>query len=102
MTVSFINVPPIYFPAPPATRRWNKLKLKTCLHGGGGPQISEVTCGGSSNLSYKRDPIKMRDYMDRRPRVTPPKRVTHINRLSEFGIVWLRNNSIQFIVQRRS
>ena len=80
MTVSFINVPPIYYPAPPAKRRWNKLKLRTCLHGGGVPQIGEVTCGGSPKLSYKRDPIKMRDYMKRR--VTPPKRFTHINRLS--------------------
>ena len=36
--------------------------------------MGEVTCGGSPHLSYKRDQIKMRDYMDRR--VTPPKRVT--------------------------
>ena len=47
---------------------------RTCLHGGGGPQIGEVTCDGSPHLSCKRDQIKMRDYMDRR--VTPPKRVT--------------------------
>ena len=45
-----------------------------CLHGGGGPQIGEVTSGGSPHLSRKRCQIKMRDYMDRR--VTPPKRVT--------------------------
>ena len=44
--------------------------LRACLHGGGGPQIGEVTCGGSPHLSCKRDQIKMRDYMDRR--VTPP------------------------------
>ena len=50
------------------------------IYGGGVPQISEVTCGGSPNLSYKRDPTEMRDYMDRR--VTQPKRFTHINRLS--------------------
>ena len=48
--------------------------LRACLHGGGGPQIGEVTCSGSPHLSCKRDQIKMRDYMDRR--VTPPKRVT--------------------------
>ena len=48
--------------------------FRACLHGGGGPQIGEVTCGGSPHLSCKRDQIKMRDYMDRR--VTPPKRVT--------------------------
>ena len=39
-----------------------------CLHGGGGPQIAEVSCGRSPHLSCKRDQIKMRDYMDR---VTP-------------------------------
>ena len=48
--------------------------LRACLHGSGGLQIGEVTCGGSSHLSCKRDQIKMRDYMD--SRVTPPKRVT--------------------------
>ena len=48
--------------------------ISACLHGGGGPQIGEVTCGGSPHLSCKRDQIKMRDYMDRR--VTPSKRVT--------------------------
>ena len=40
--------------------------LRACLHGGGGPQIGEVTCGGSPHLSCKRDQIKMRDYVDRR------------------------------------
>ena len=47
-----------------------------CLHRGGGPQIGEVTCGGSPHLSCKRIQIKIitRDHMDRR--VTPPKRVT--------------------------
>ena len=49
-------------------------KLRACLHGGGGPQTSEVTCGGSPHLPYKHNQIKMRDYMDRR--VTPPKRIT--------------------------
>ena len=48
--------------------------LRACLHGCGGRQIGEVTCGGSPHLSFKRDQIEMRDYMDRR--VTPPKRVT--------------------------
>ena len=48
--------------------------LRDCLHGGGGLQIGEVTCGGSPRLSCKRDQIKMRDYMERR--VTPPTRVT--------------------------
>ena len=48
--------------------------LRACLYGGEGLQIGEVTCGGSTYLSCKRDQIKMRDYTDRR--VTPPKRVT--------------------------
>ena len=50
------------------------LSLMACLHGGGGPQIGEETCGGSPHLSHKRDQIKMRDYMDKW--VNPPKRVT--------------------------
>ena len=48
--------------------------LRACLHEGGGPQVGDVTCGGSPHLTCKRDHIKMRDYMDRR--VTLPKRVT--------------------------
>ena len=44
------------------------------FHGGGGPQIAEVTCGGSPHLSCKRDQLIMRDYMDRR--VTLPKQAT--------------------------
>ena len=50
------------------------LALRACLHGGGGPQVGEVTRGGLPHLSCKRDQIKMRDYMGRQ--VTPPKRVT--------------------------
>ena len=48
------------------------VRLRACLHGGGGPQIAigEVTCGGSPHLSCKRDQIKMRDYVERR--VTSP------------------------------
>ena len=48
--------------------------LRAFLHGGGGPQIGEATCGWSPHLSCKRDQIKKRDFMDRR--VTRPKRVT--------------------------
>ena len=33
--------------------------LRACLHGGGGPQIGEVTCGGSPHLSCKRDQIAL-------------------------------------------
>ena len=40
--------------------------FRACLHGGGGPQIRDVTCGGSPYLSCKRDQIKMKDYVDRR------------------------------------
>ena len=48
--------------------------LRACLQGGGGPQIGEVTWGGSPHLTCNRDQIKMRDYEKRR--VTLPKRVT--------------------------
>ena len=41
------------------------IPLRACLHGGGGPQIGEVTCGGSPHLSCKRDQLEMRDYVDR-------------------------------------
>ena len=51
-----------------------KQVFRACLHGGGGLQVGEVSCGGSPHLSCKRDQVKMRDYMERR--VTPPKRVT--------------------------
>ena len=44
--------------------------VRACLHGGGRPQVGEVTFGGSPHLSCKRDQIKMGDYMDRR--VTSP------------------------------
>ena len=50
------------------------IRIRACLHEGGGPQVGEVTCGGLPHLTCKRDHSKMRDYMDRR--VTPPKRVT--------------------------
>ena len=39
---------------------------RACLHGSGGPQIGEVTCGGSPHPGCKHDQIKVRDYMDRR------------------------------------
>ena len=41
-----------------------KLNSKSFLesHGGGGPQVGEVTCGGLPHLTCKRDQIKMRDY----------------------------------------
>ena len=56
------------------TKKKKHLSVKACLHGVGGPEIGEVTLGGSPHLSCKRDQVKMIDYMDRR--VTPPKRVT--------------------------
>ena len=49
-----------------AGERQSSEPVRACLHGGGGPQIGEVTCGGSPHLSCKRDESKMRDYMDRR------------------------------------
>ena len=44
---------------------------RACSHGGGGPQIGEVTRGGSPHLSCNRDKTKIRDYMDRQ--VTSPE-----------------------------
>ena len=35
--------------------------LRACLHRGGGPQVGEVTRGGSPRLACKRNQIKMRD-----------------------------------------
>ena len=49
--------------------------LRDCLHVARGPQIGEVTCGGSPHLSCTRHQIKMRYYMDRRvtsPSLGPP------------------------------
>ena len=63
--------------------------FRACLHGGGGPQVSEVTRLGevtrlfiqslmwSPNLSCKLHQMKVRDNMDRG--VTPPKQVTSTN-----------------------
>ena len=51
-----------------------KQVFRACLHGRGGLQIGQVTCGESPHLSCKRDEVKMRDCMERR--VTPAKRVT--------------------------
>ena len=50
--------------------------IRACLHGGGGPQIGEVTWGWPGHPTYHVNMIKlkMRDYMDRW--VTPPKWVT--------------------------
>ena len=61
------------------TGLWGTIEgLRACLHGGGGPQIGEVTFGGSPHLSCKRDQNKMKDDMDRRviPGLPPPKRFT--------------------------
>ena len=51
-----------------------RMFIRVCLHGDGGPQIGEVTCGRSPHLTCKRDQIKIRDYKNRR--VTPPQWVT--------------------------
>ena len=49
-----------------------KMIIRACLHVRGGPQIGEITCGGSPELSCKRDRIEnMRDSVDRR--VISPK-----------------------------
>ena len=35
---------------------------RAVLHGGGGPQVGEVTCGRSPHLSCKRDQIKVAEH----------------------------------------
>ena len=50
--------------------------LRACLHGGGGPQIGEVTCGRSPHLSCELDQIKMRDFVDRQ--VTHQSELPHL------------------------
>ena len=68
--------PPFYCFGTPIWPPWRHVKtlghfrVRASLHGGGGPQIGEVTCGRSPRLSCKCDQIKTRDYMDRR--VTSP------------------------------
>ena len=47
-------------------------RRRTCWHGAGTLRIGEVTCGGSPRLSWNRDQIKMKNYVDRR--LIPPKR----------------------------
>ena len=51
------------------TRLNRTIRLRACLHEGGGLQVGEITCGRLPHLTCKRDYIKMRDCMDRR--VTP-------------------------------
>ena len=41
---------------------YERIGLRACLHGGGGPLVGDVTCSGSPHLSCKRDQIKMRLY----------------------------------------
>ena len=69
--------------------------LKACLHGGGGPQIGELICGGSPHLSCKRDQIKMRDYMN--GQVTPPKRVTSPSWVSPPPCKQALNHNLSFL-----
>ena len=55
------------------------VKLRACLPGGRGPQMGEVTCGGSPHLSCEHNQIEMRVYLDRR--LARPKRagVPHLH-----------------------
>ena len=69
--------------------------LKACLHGGRGPQIGELICGGSPHLSCKRDQIKMRDYMN--GQVTPPKRVTSPSWVSPPPCKQALNHNLSFL-----
>ena len=63
----------------------SKAVLRSCLHGGEGPQIG---CGGSTHLSCKSDQIKMREYMDKRvtsPTWGPPPPYTQAFRFPNMG-----------------
>ena len=44
---------------PKTTMKVAKTSLRACLHGGGGPQIGEVTCGGSP--TYHVNVIKLKE-----------------------------------------
>ena len=54
----------------------NNNRFKACLRIGEGPQVGEVTCGGSPHPSCKRDQIIMRDYIPHLPGVSH----LHVNR----------------------
>ena len=43
-----------------ASEELKYVEIRACLQGGGGPQIGEVTWGGSPHLTCNRDQIKMR------------------------------------------
>ena len=64
---------------------WNL--LEACLHGGGGPQIGEVTCGGLPHLSCKRDQINMRALWTGQWPHLPGVTYFHVNRTS-FDVIW--------------
>ena len=53
--------------------------FRGCLHRGGGPQIGEVTCGGSPHLSCKGDQIKMRDGLPHLSGLPQLPRVLHLH-----------------------
>ena len=66
-------------------------RLKACLHRGGGPQLGEVTCGGSPHLTCKRDQIKMRDYMDKW--LISPTWVPHLHVKRPYALCYLFEKS---------
>ena len=90
--------------------------FRGCLHRGrgGGPQVGEVTCGGSPHLSCKGDQIKMRDGLTHLSGLPHLPRVLHlhVNRpldwRSRFQL-WLRklksnqhlNGEIWFQIQEK-
>ena len=78
-------------------------QLRTCLHGGGGPQIGEVTCEGSPHLSCKRNQTKIRDYVDRR--VTHQSGLPHLPGVPDLhvnrplvNLFWQHNSSEQVLM----
>ena len=66
------------------------LYFRACLPEGVGPQEGEVTCGGSTHLTCKRDHIKMRDCMTGGLPQLPGAPHLHVNRpLFKFIFLYL-------------
>ena len=73
-------------------------QLRACLHGGGGPQIAEVTCE-----TCKRNQTKIRDSVDRR--VTHQSGLPHLPGVPDLhvnrplvNLFWQHNSSEQVLM----
>ena len=68
--------------------------IKNLLHGGWGPPVDEVTCGGSPQSYYKCDQINMRDYMDPTLGPLPPCKQVFIQ-LTVYPRRWLVTKTVK-------